>query len=177
MNELTMNERTMSPNHTERRAASIKYQPKSKRSYFGVGIGSICLSGTDTGGKYCLLEVSLAPGIGVPRHSHTREDKGYYVLSGELEVIVGEEVFILKPGDTLMAPRDIPHQLRNSGNTENHYLLIFSPAGFEEFLKVTAVPAPDNAVAPTERQLRADDPSIAIRSVHQLAADYGIQFD
>jgi quercetin dioxygenase-like cupin family protein len=172
-----MNERTMSPNHTERRAASIKYQPKSKRSYFGVGIGSICLSGTDTGGKYCLLEVSLAPGIGVPRHSHTREEKGYYVLSGELEVIVGEEIFILKPGDTLMAPRDIPHQLRNSGNTENHYLLIFSPAGFEEFLKVTAVPAPDNAVAPTERQLRADDPSIAIRSVHQLAADYGIQFD
>jgi quercetin dioxygenase-like cupin family protein len=177
MNELTTNERTVSPDHTERRARSIKYQPKSKRSYFDVGIGSICLSGADTGGKYCLLEVSLAPGIGVPRHTHTREDEGYYVLSGELEVIVGEEVFILKAGDTLMAPRDISHQLRNSGNTENHYLLIFSPSGFEEFLKVTAVPAPDNAVAPTERQLRVDDPSIAIRNVHQLAADYGIQFD
>jgi quercetin dioxygenase-like cupin family protein len=177
MSELTMNERSMSPNQTERRAPSIKYQPKSKRSYFDVGIGSICLSGADTGGKYCLLEVSLAPGIGVPRHTHTREDEGYYVLSGELEVIVGEEVFILKAGDTLMAPRDIPHQLRNSGKTENHYLLIFSPSGFEEFLKMTAVPAPDNAVAPTERQLRVDDPSIAIRNVHQLAADYGIQFD
>jgi mannose-6-phosphate isomerase-like protein (cupin superfamily) len=113
----------------------------------------------------------------VPRHTHTREDEGYYVLSGELEVIVGEEIFILKAGDTLMAPRDIPHQLRNSGNTENQYLLIFSPSGFEEFLKVTAVPAPDNAVAPTERQLRVDDPSIAIQNVHQLAADYGIQFD
>ena len=177
MNELTTNERAMSSHHTERRARSIKYQPKSKRSYFDVGIGSICLSGADTGGKYCLLEVSLAPGIGVPRHTHTREDEGYYVLSGELEVIVGEEVFILKAGDTLMAPRDIPHQLRNSGNSENQYLLIFSPSGFEEFLKVTAVPAPDNAVAPTERQLRVDDPSIAIQNVHQLAADYGIQFD
>jgi quercetin dioxygenase-like cupin family protein len=177
MNELTLNERATSPDHTERRAPSIKYQPKSKRSYFDVGIGSICLSGADTGGKYCLLEVSLARGIGVPRHTHTREDEGYYVLSGELEVIVGEEVFILKAGDTLMAPRNIPHQLRNSGNTENHYLLIFSPSGFEDFLKVTAVPAPDNAVAPTERQLRVDDPSIAIRNVHQLAADYGIQFD
>jgi len=177
MNELPMNERSMSPNQTERRAPSIKYQPKSKRSYFDVGIGSICLSGADTGGKYCLLEVSLAPGIGVPRHTHTREDEGYYVLSGELEVIVGEEIFILKAGDTLMAPRDIPHQLRNSGNTENQYLLIFSPSGFEEFLKMTAVPAPDNAVAPTERQPRVDDPSIAIQNVHQLAADYGIQFD
>jgi len=177
MNELTTNERAMSSDHTERRAWSIKYQPKSKRSYFDVGIGSICLSGADTGGKYCLLEVSLAPGIGVPRHTHTREDEGYYVLSGELEVIVGEEVFILKTGDTLMAPRDIPHQLRNSGNTENHYLLIFSPSGFEEFLQVTAIPAPEGAAAPTERQLRVEDPSIAIQNVHQLAADYGIHFD
>ncbi len=76
-----------------------------------------------------------------------------------------------------MAPRDIPHQLRNSGNTKNHYLLIFSPSGFDEFLQVTAVSAPDGASAPTERQLRVEDPSIAIQNVHQLAADYGIQFD
>lgn len=172
-----MNERATTQDHTEPKAPSIKYQPKSKRSYFDVGIGSICLSGADTGGKYCLLEVSLAPGIGVPRHTHTREDEGYYVLSGELEVIVGDKVFILNAGDALMAPRDISHQLRNSGNTENHYLLIFSPPGFEEFLQVTAVFAPDGAPAPIERQLRVAEPSIAIQNVHQLAADYGIQFD
>jgi hypothetical protein len=97
-------------------------------------------------------------------------------MSGELEVIVGEEVFVLKAGDTLMAPRDIPHQLRNSGNTTNHYILVFSPSGFEEFVMATALPAPDNAVAPTERQLQAEDPAIAIQNVHKLAADYGILF-
>jgi quercetin dioxygenase-like cupin family protein len=172
-----MNERVMRLAGTDRRAPAIKYQPRSKRSYFDVGIGSICLAGPETGGKYCLLEVSLASGVSVPRHTHTREDEGYYVLSGELEVVVGEEIFILKAGDTLVAPRDIPHQLRNSGNTENHYLLIFSPCGFEDFLKETAVPAPDNAVAPTERQLKAEDPSIGNRRVPQLAADYGIRFD
>jgi mannose-6-phosphate isomerase-like protein (cupin superfamily) len=102
---------------------------------------------------------SLAPGIGVPRHTHTREDETYYVTSGELEVIVGEQTFFLKAGDSLMAPRDIPHQLRNSGNTTHHYLLVFSPSGFEEFVMATAIPAPDNAVAPTKRQLQNDDPS------------------
>jgi hypothetical protein len=56
------------------RAPSIKYQPKSKRFYIDVGIGSVCLSGADTGGAYSLLEASLAPGIAVPRHTHTRED-------------------------------------------------------------------------------------------------------
>jgi quercetin dioxygenase-like cupin family protein len=160
----------VNPGETDRRAPSIKNQPKSTRYYFDVGIGSVCLSGEDTGGKYCLIEASLAPGMGVPRHTHTREDETYYVLSGELEVIVGDKVFTLREGDTLIAPRDIPHQLRNSGNTENHYLLMFSPSGFEGFLKGTAVPAPANAVAPTK------PPAVAVRNVHELATDYGILF-
>jgi uncharacterized RmlC-like cupin family protein len=107
--------------------------------------------------------------MGVPRHTHTREDEAYYVLSGELEVVIGDEVFVLRPGDTLMAPRDIPHQLRNCGNTENHYLLVFSPSGFEGFLKATAIPAPNDAVAPTK------PPAVAVQNVHKLAARYGIQ--
>jgi quercetin dioxygenase-like cupin family protein len=169
-NSISRNRFATSLGDTDRRAPSIKYQPKSKRDYFDVGIGSVCLSGEDTGGKYCLLEVGLAPGMGVPRHTHTREDEVYYVLAGELEVTVGDERFVLKPGDTLLAPRDIPHQLRNSGSVENHYLLLFSPAGFEGFLKETAVPAPSDAVAPTR------PPAVAVRNVHELAAGYGILF-
>lgn len=157
-------------------APSIKHQPKFKRYYFDVGIGSVCLSGEDTGGAYCLLEVSLAPGIGVPRHTHTREDETYYVTSGELEVTVGDEVFVLKAGDTLIAPRNIPHELRNSGSTTNHYLLVFSPSGFENFVMATALPAPANAVAPAAPQLQGEELSAAIENVHRLAAEYGILF-
>ena len=159
-----------------RRAPSIKHRPRAKRFYFDVGVGSLCLSGEDTGGAYCLLDVSLAPGLGVPRHTHTREDESYYVTSGEMEAIVGDEVFVLKAGDSLMAPRNIPHQIRNSGSTANHYLLVFSPSGFEEFVMATALPAPDNAVAPTERQLQGEDLAIAVQNVHGLAAQYGILF-
>jgi len=153
-----------------RRAPTFRHQPRAKRYYFDVGLGSVCLSGADTGGAFCLLEISLAPGMAVPRHTHTREDESYYVLSGELEVIVEDKVFVLRGGDSLIAPRDIPHQIRNSGSTENHYLLIFSPSGFEEFIMATGVPAPDNADAPTE------PPAVAVRNVHELAASYGILF-
>ena len=177
MNTVGLSERTpANAGDKAGRAPSIKYQPRSKRFYFDVGIGSLCLSGTDTGGAYCLLEVSAAPGVSVPRHTHTREDESYYILSGELEVVVGEKAFVLKEGDTLMAPRDIPHQLRNPGSTENHFLLVFSPSGFEEFVMATAIPAPDNAAAPTERQLQVEDPSIAVQNVHRLASEYGILF-
>src|SRR5215831_2715350 len=153
-----------------RKAPSIKHQPKAKQYYFDVGLGSVCLSGTDTGGAYCLLEVSLAPGMAVPRHTLTREDEVYFVLAGELEATVGDETFVLRPGDTLLAPRDIPHELRNSGNVENHYLLVFSPSGFEEFILATAVSAPNHTVAPTE------PPAVAVENVHRLAASFGIIF-
>jgi quercetin dioxygenase-like cupin family protein len=151
-------------------APAVTYQPKPKRYYFDVALGSILLSGEDTGGAYCLLDLRVAPGKGVPRHTHTREDEAYFVLSGELEAIVGDEVFTLRAGETLVAPRNIPHQLCNSGGVANHYLIMFSPSGFEEFLKATSVPAPDDAVAPTE------PPPVAVRNVFELAADYGIQF-
>ena len=131
MSKIHNQEPTGSYSDGHRQAPAVKYQPKAQRSYFDVGIGSIRLSGADTWGKYCLLELGLAPGMSSLPHTHTRGDEAYFVLSGELEVIVGEEVFLLRPGDTLIVPRNFPHQLRNSGKTENHYLIIFSPSGLE----------------------------------------------
>ena len=151
-------------------APTVRYQQKPKRYYFDVALGSILLSGEDTGGAYCLLDMRVAPGKGVPRHTHTREDEALFVLSGELEATVGDEIFTLRAGETLIAPRNIPHELRNSSNGSNHYLIMFSPAGFEEFLKATSVPAPDNAVAPSE------PPAVAVQNVFSLAARYGIRF-
>ena len=148
----------------------IVHHPQPERRYFDVGLGAICLGGADTGGAYCLLDVSLAPGIGGLRHTHTREDETYYVLAGELRVEVGDQSFLLRPGDTLLAPRNIPHQLKNTGTAENRYLLVFSPAGFENFIDATAVTAPEGAPAPTE------PPPVAVQNVMELAASYGIHF-
>jgi hypothetical protein len=76
MNRPTTDER-VSAKASDRsaRGLSIKYQPKSKRFYIDVGIGSVLLSGVDTGGAYCLLEVSAGAGVSVPGHPHTREDE------------------------------------------------------------------------------------------------------
>jgi mannose-6-phosphate isomerase-like protein (cupin superfamily) len=142
----------------------------SKRWYYDVAIGSLCLSGQDTGGSYSLFELSLGSGKGVARHTHTREEEAYYVLSGELEVVVGDRPFILRAGDTLVAPRNIPHALRNPGNADNHYLNFFSPSGFEGFLQAISVPAPDGAAAPSEA------PAIPVQNVGELFAEYGIRF-
>ena len=160
----------MSEMNSKQQPLKITHRPHPKRRYFDVAIGAVALTGADTGGAYCLLDLCLAPGIGVPRHTHTREDEMYYVLSGELKVDVGDQSFLLRPGDTLLAPRNIPHQLKNTGIEENRYLLVFSPAGFENFIDATAVTAPEGAPAPTE------PPQIAVQNVMELAASYGILF-
>jgi hypothetical protein len=55
MSKIHNQEPTGSYNDGHRQAPAVKYQPKAQRSYFDVGIGSICLSGADTWGKYCLI--------------------------------------------------------------------------------------------------------------------------
>jgi mannose-6-phosphate isomerase-like protein (cupin superfamily) len=152
-------------------APAIKYYPDPKRYYFDVTLGSVLLSGEDTGAAYSLVELRVAPGKGIARHIHTREEEAYFVLSGELEATIGDDVFILKAGETLIAPRDIPHALRNPGKVANHYLTLFSPSGFEGFLEAISVAASDGAVAPTQ------PPPSPIQNVFELAASYGIQFD
>jgi len=89
-----------------RRAPSIKHQPRSKRCYFDVGLGSVCLAGADTGGAYCLVEVSRAPGIGVPRHTHTREDETYYVRAA-LEEVGGRAAARALKGNTATLRREL----------------------------------------------------------------------
>jgi len=40
----------------------------------------------------------------------------------------------------------------------------------------TALPAPANAVAPTERQLQGEELAVAVQNVPKLGAEYGILF-
>jgi hypothetical protein len=61
----------------------IIHRPQARGQYFDVVIGAVSLSGADTGRAYCSVELSLAPGIRVPRHTRKREEDSYYVPSGE----------------------------------------------------------------------------------------------
>ena len=161
---------TLTTHAASRRPLSIKHKPRPVRSYFDVGIGSVCLSGEDAGGVYCLLEASLAPGIDVPRHTHAREDESYFVLVGELEVIVGAKPSSLNQATVSWPRATFPTSCVILGRSKIIISSSSGPSGFEGFLEATAVAAPHNAIAPTE------PPPAAVRNVHELAAEYGILF-
>jgi len=68
------------------------------------------ISGEDTDGRYSLMEVELT-GDGPPQHIHKTEDEAFFVLEGEINVLVGERNFIAKVGTLVRIPRGTVHAL------------------------------------------------------------------
>jgi len=60
------------------------------------------------GPKTLMTEFRLDAGAVLPRHDHPYEQTGYLV-SGCLELSIGEETFVARPGDAWMIPADMPH--------------------------------------------------------------------
>ena len=65
--------------------------------------------GAETGHAFSQIETDDPRGSGPPVHLHHNEDETFYVLEGEVTVLVGEERIDLKAGDYIFGPRGIAH--------------------------------------------------------------------
>ncbi|MCG8915765.1 quercetin 2,3-dioxygenase [Actinokineospora sp. PR83] len=100
-----------------------------------------------TAGALSVLESSIPPGSGPPLHIHTREDEAFYVLSGELEFHVRDDVFTGCAGDFVFVPRGTPHRFRNTSAHVARTVFLYTPAGFEElFLRAGDLAVPGQPI-------------------------------
>jgi mannose-6-phosphate isomerase-like protein (cupin superfamily) len=95
---------------------------------------TVRISSRQLDGDYCVCEMTMMPGEGVPRHVHDRDEEFYYVLEGAYEFEAGDETFKGEPGSIVVIPRDVPHAFRNAGDVPARALMIFRPGGFDELL-------------------------------------------
>jgi mannose-6-phosphate isomerase-like protein (cupin superfamily) len=70
---------------------------------------------------------------GPPRHVHTNEDEGVYVVAGVLTAEVGTQRFEVTPGSFLFMPRGLPHTFANLGTDEVWGIGVINPSGLERF--------------------------------------------
>lgn len=64
----------------------------------------------DTRGGFFLIEHRDLPQGGPVRHLHYAQEEWFYLIEGNKLVIeVGDERFTLGPGDSILAPRNVPH--------------------------------------------------------------------
>ena len=103
-----------------------------------LGISAIQFKVTphDQDGTLIIENVFHARG-GPPRHLHHEQDEWFYVVEGDFIMQVGEERFNLRPGDSVLAPRRVPHVWAHTGEGRGRILISFLPAGqMEAFFRV-----------------------------------------
>jgi quercetin dioxygenase-like cupin family protein len=89
---------------------------------------------------------------GPAKHLHHEQEEWFYALEGDFLLEIGDESFNLKPGDSIIAPKNIPHVWAFLGIQDRGRLLItFMPAGkmeafFREVTKANAMPPMDPKV-------------------------------
>ena len=108
--------------------------------WFADTLGRVLVGGEETDGRSCVVEVSGRRGSMPPLHVHHVDDEIFHVLDGEITVYHGADVARLSPGDTVLAPRGVPHTYRIESETAR-VLVTGTPAGFERFIEAFGMPA------------------------------------
>jgi quercetin dioxygenase-like cupin family protein len=93
----------------------------------------------ETRGAYALIEHTVE-GDGPPPHIHKTEEQAFYVLDGQLNVLIGERTVTATAGAFVLVPRGTVHTFSNAGTASARVLVIISPAGFEKFFEEIAGP-------------------------------------
>jgi len=115
----------------------------------GLGVSQITFKVTPKDGNgIFIIENTFHEKGGPAKHLHFNQDEWFYALEGEFLLEVGNEQFKMKSGDSIFAPRKIPHVWAYTGGERGRMLIAFMPAGkmeafFREVTKANAMPPQD----------------------------------
>jgi quercetin dioxygenase-like cupin family protein len=99
----------------------------------------------------------LAPLLDTPRHTHAGEDELFISLEGEHVIELGGAEHRIGPGESVFAPRGVPHAQRRVVPGEGRMLIVVTPGGLEGFFRELAAAeragtlGPDAYAAASER--------------------------
>jgi quercetin dioxygenase-like cupin family protein len=130
---------------------------------------TITVTGEETNGRFCLIDMHIPPGGGPPPHRHDFEET-FILLEGEMDATFRGKKSIVRAGETLHIPSNAPHQFHNASATPVRMLCICSPAGQEKFFLEVGVPVATRTTAPPK--LDEKEQAAFIEKVKALAPKY-----
>lgn len=131
---------------------------------------NLLITGDESKGTLFQFEAIVPKGGGPPAHVHSREDETFYIVRGNLEILLGDSLYQAKAGDFVYIPRGTVHRFKNVGADTAVQLVTFSPSGMEKFFR---------EVFPTVTNRKATPPPITqelIRRMNEAAPKYGLTF-
>jgi quercetin dioxygenase-like cupin family protein len=134
---------------------------------------TILLTGEDTAGRYCLIDMHIPPGGGPPPHRHDFEET-FVLLVGELEATFRGVKQVVRAGETIHIPANAPHQFRNVSASPARALCTCAPAGQENFFKEVGIPVATRTT-PAPRLDEAAEAAFKAKAA-ELAPKYRTEF-
>src|SRR6266542_6071553 len=122
------------PDDLQRELAVAQPNEDEKLPHIGL-VGdtyTILLSGNDTNGRYCLIDMLVPPGGGPGPHRHDFEES-FTILEGEIEATFRGKKSVVRAVETINIPANAPHSFRNASQDTVRLLCICAPAGQAEF--------------------------------------------
>lgn len=106
--------------------------------------------------RVCVTEQWMAQGDSPPLHRHQREDEVFHILDGVMRFKVGAAEVTAHAGETLLAPKGVPHSFRIE-SPRAHFLTITVGGDFEAMVREMSRPAGEDLppMAPPSEELKA----------------------
>lgn len=94
-----------------------------------------------------MFDWTIPAGFATGLHVHRVQEETFYVLEGECEWHVGDEIIRARPGTFLFIPPGVSHNITNVSERQARVLMTVSPPGhehyFEELAQLAASGVPD----------------------------------
>jgi quercetin dioxygenase-like cupin family protein len=95
--------------------------------------------GDRTRGTLAIVELEAATKFhSPPAHIHREHEEGFYVLDGELEMLVGQNKIRAKRGTFILVPIGVPHTFANATSEPVRCLCTFSPDHYVHYFEDVA---------------------------------------
>ena len=92
------------------------------------------VAAADTGGAYALMEDNLMREFALGLHLHREHAETFYILDGVVNFYIDDDWMAAAPGACVHIPPGVPHALDLPAGGTGRCLMIFQPAGFDQFL-------------------------------------------
>jgi transcriptional regulator with XRE-family HTH domain len=109
----------------------VRASERARLHYPVRGVTDYLLS-PDLSGKLQVLYSVGAPGTssGPKLYTHEADEECVVLLKGSLEIRVGDETYVLEPGDAITFPSRTPHGWRNIGCEPTESIWIITPPAY-----------------------------------------------
>jgi mannose-6-phosphate isomerase-like protein (cupin superfamily) len=81
--------------------------------------------------RFNLSIITKDPGDGPPLHVHPEEDDAFYILEGEIVMIVEDDEVTVGRGAFVLVPPGVPHTFANRSQAVARIVNVHAPAGFD----------------------------------------------